>query len=115
MHVCNFMRANEIYYIYMYVCMYVCIVFLIGGASRHIPPTPILVRSGDTVVMSAESRYCFHGIPCVLPPEFDAVYDLIENGLKTGGNGGSGGDSVRLNSTGASSDVLEPVAGKIVM
>lgn len=45
-------------------------IFLIGGRTRQCKPTPILVRSGDAVIMSGESRCCFHGIPLILPPEF---------------------------------------------
>ena len=31
-------------------------IFLIGGRSRSDPPTPLLVRSGDVIVMARESR-----------------------------------------------------------
>ncbi len=31
-------------------------VFLIGGATRDVPPTALLLRSGDVVVMSGEKR-----------------------------------------------------------
>jgi hypothetical protein len=44
-------------------------VFLLGGRTKDIPPVPILVRSGDVVVMSGESRYCYHGVPHILSPE----------------------------------------------
>jgi len=39
------------------------IVFLIGGRTRDIIPTPIFIRSGDVVIMSGESRYCYHSVP----------------------------------------------------
>lgn len=53
-------------------------IFLIGGRTRQTPPTPILVRSGDAVIMSGESRYCFHGIPLILPPDFQPLTDNIQ-------------------------------------
>lgn len=34
-----------------------------GGRTKETPPTALFVRSGDVVIMSGESRYCFHGIP----------------------------------------------------
>eukprot|EP01035_Chromulina_nebulosa_P027545 gene27545-36244_t len=45
-------------------------IFLIGGRSKEDKPVPILVRSGDVLIMSGESRYCFHGVPCILPHTF---------------------------------------------
>lgn len=42
-------------------------VFLLGGRTKATKPIPILLRSGDVVIMSGESRYCYHGIPCLLP------------------------------------------------
>ena len=41
-------------------------IFLLGGRSKDIAPVPILLRSGDVVVMSGESRYCYHGVPVIL-------------------------------------------------
>ena len=48
-------------------------IFLIGGRDRTVAPTPILVRSGDAVIMSRESRYCFHGVPLILPADFQPL------------------------------------------
>lgn len=45
-------------------------IFLIGGRDRRTRPVPVLLRSGDAVVMSGESRYCYHGVPCILPVNF---------------------------------------------
>jgi len=39
------------------------IVFLIGGRTRTTPPVALFVRSGDIVIMSGESRYCYHSVP----------------------------------------------------
>lgn len=42
-------------------------VFLIGGLTRDIAPIPILLRSGDVVVMSGPAcRRAYHGIPRIL-------------------------------------------------
>ncbi|KAJ2778759.1 hypothetical protein H4R18_004414 [Coemansia javaensis] len=42
-------------------------VYLIGGRTRDVEPTPLLLRSGDALVMCGESRLAFHGVPRVLP------------------------------------------------
>lgn len=36
-------------------------IFLMGGIEKSVPPTPVLLRTGDIVVMSGHSRLCFHG------------------------------------------------------
>jgi alkylated DNA repair protein alkB family protein 1 len=46
-------------------------VFLLGGRTKATLPTPILVRSGDTVVMAGESRHCYHGVPVILSQEVE--------------------------------------------
>ncbi|TBU29048.1 hypothetical protein BD311DRAFT_662034 [Dichomitus squalens] len=51
-------------------------VFLIGGLTRDDPPTPILLRSGDAVVMSGPAcRRAYHGVPRILegtlPPHLE--------------------------------------------
>lgn len=38
-------------------------VFLVGGPSRKDQPIPLLLQSGDVVVMSGPSRRVFHGVP----------------------------------------------------
>lgn len=40
-------------------------IFLIGGHQREDEATPILLNSGDVLVMSAESRLCYHAVPRV--------------------------------------------------
>lgn len=32
-----------------------------GGETRDTPPTPLLLRSGDVVVLSGAARRCYHG------------------------------------------------------
>lgn len=44
-------------------------IFLIGGASLDDEPTPILLESGDIIVMSNKSRSYYHGIPKILHSE----------------------------------------------
>jgi len=39
------------------------IVFMIGGRTRSTPPVALFVRSGDVVIMSGESRFCYHSVP----------------------------------------------------
>ncbi|KAJ7172566.1 hypothetical protein C8R46DRAFT_1086422 [Mycena filopes] len=42
-------------------------VFLIGGSTRDTEPIPILLRSGDVVIMSGPAcRRAFHGVPRIL-------------------------------------------------
>eukprot|EP01137_Pigoraptor_chileana_P000242 Opistho-2@36098 len=41
-------------------------IFLLGGPSRCDPAVPILIRSGDIVVMAGQSRLCYHGVPRIL-------------------------------------------------
>ncbi|KAF8231323.1 hypothetical protein L208DRAFT_1470560 [Tricholoma matsutake] len=52
-------------------------IFLIGGLTRDAEPTPILLRSGDVVIMSGpECRRAYHGVPRILegtlPPHLQA-------------------------------------------
>ncbi|KAL3761998.1 hypothetical protein ACHAW5_008222 [Stephanodiscus triporus] len=46
-------------------------IFLLGGRSRQDIPTAILLRAGDCMVMSGNSRGYFHGVPSVLSNELD--------------------------------------------
>jgi alkylated DNA repair protein alkB family protein 1 len=42
-------------------------VFLIGGLTRDVAPIPILLRSGDIVIMSGPAcRRAYHGVPRIL-------------------------------------------------
>jgi alkylated DNA repair protein alkB family protein 1 len=41
-------------------------IFLIGGNRKDIQPIPILLKSGDIIIMSGESRLVYHGIAIVL-------------------------------------------------
>ncbi|VVC28365.1 Hypothetical protein CINCED_3A024648 [Cinara cedri] len=50
-------------------------IFLIGGHSLDDKPTAVLLRSGDIIIMSKESRLCYHGVPKVLSPKNDQDYN----------------------------------------
>ncbi|KAG8229908.1 hypothetical protein J437_LFUL009772 [Ladona fulva] len=42
-------------------------VFLLGGKTKDEEPVAMLIKSGDVVIMSGESRLCYHGIPLIVP------------------------------------------------
>ncbi|KAI0928030.1 hypothetical protein AcV5_005724 [Taiwanofungus camphoratus] len=68
-------------------------VFLIGGLARDVEPVPILLRSGDVVIMSGPAcRRAYHGIPRILEdtlaPHFeggdaDSDWRVYEEYLRT--------------------------------
>ncbi|KAM3919494.1 nucleic acid dioxygenase ALKBH1 [Leptodactylus fuscus] len=41
-------------------------IFLLGGLSREIAPTPMMMHSGDIMVMSGASRLLYHAVPRIL-------------------------------------------------
>lgn len=41
-------------------------IFLIGGRTKEEKPTGVFLRSGDIVVMSKESRLCYHAVPRIM-------------------------------------------------
>ena len=41
-------------------------IFLIGGLTRNVTPTAVLLRSGDVVVLAGPARRSFHGVPRIL-------------------------------------------------
>ena len=57
-------------------------VFLLGRDSREEMPTAILLKAGDCMVLSGESRGYFHGVPTIL--EYDEEND--SNDLESKGN-----------------------------
>lgn len=42
--------------------------FLIGGQTKQVKPLPLLLNSGDIVIMSGDSRLAYHGVPKIIPP-----------------------------------------------
>lgn len=54
-------------------------IFLIGGLTRDVVPIPILLRSGDIIVMSGPAcRRAYHGVPRILEGTLPAY---IGNGI----------------------------------
>ena len=43
-------------------------VFLVGGRSKAVQPSALLLRSGDVVIMSGSSRLAYHGVPRIISP-----------------------------------------------
>lgn len=41
-------------------------IFLLGGRTINEEPIAMFLKSGDIVVMSEESRLCYHGVPKIL-------------------------------------------------
>lgn len=46
-------------------------IFLIGGKLKSIDALPILARSGDIVIMSGNSRLCYHGVPAIISQDLE--------------------------------------------
>ncbi|KAJ0176130.1 hypothetical protein K1T71_008304 [Dendrolimus kikuchii] len=42
-------------------------IFMIGGQTKTVEPSALLLNSGDIVVMSKEARLCYHAVPRILP------------------------------------------------
>lgn len=42
-------------------------IFLMGGPSKDIQPTAVLLRSGDAVLLTGPARRSYHGVPRILP------------------------------------------------
>lgn len=41
-------------------------IFLCGGPTRDTPPLPLILRSGDVIIMSGHSRTFYHGVPRIM-------------------------------------------------
>ncbi|KAJ6638920.1 Nucleic acid dioxygenase ALKBH1 [Pseudolycoriella hygida] len=52
-------------------------IFLIGGTTKDIKPMAMLLQSGDIVVMSQESRLCYHAVPRVFKSDL-STWNLEE-------------------------------------
>lgn len=46
-------------------------VFMMGGRTKDVPPHALFLRSGDAVIMSGESRFCYHGVPAIVSEEVE--------------------------------------------
>jgi DNA alkylation damage repair protein AlkB len=45
-------------------------IFLLGGRTKNKKPIPILIKSGDVIIMAKDSRYSYHGVPAVMSHGF---------------------------------------------
>ncbi|KAK9876587.1 hypothetical protein WA026_013967 [Henosepilachna vigintioctopunctata] len=54
-------------------------IFLIGGNTLEDYVTPILIRSGDIIAMTKESRLCYHGVPKIIKDEKCSQWDDIDS------------------------------------
>ena len=60
-------------------------IFLIGGLTRSVQPLPILLRSGDIIVMSGPGcRRAYHGEPSYIKPPSSphCFFSIIEVSLE---------------------------------
>ncbi|KAG1826996.1 uncharacterized protein BJ212DRAFT_1474195 [Suillus subaureus] len=56
-------------------------IFLIGGLTRDVEPTAILLRSGDVVIMSGPAcRRAYHGVPRILEDTLPDHFSLKSDG-----------------------------------
>lgn len=68
------MRESWQVFLFFFVHFFCCFsfgqsaIFLIGGKTKQVEPVPILLRSGDVVIMSGESRLAYHGVPKIISP-----------------------------------------------
>ncbi|CAH2328453.1 nucleic acid dioxygenase ALKBH1 [Pelobates cultripes] len=42
-------------------------IYLLGGLSRELAPTPMMMHSGDIMIMAGPSRLLYHAVPRILP------------------------------------------------
>ncbi|XP_070578438.1 nucleic acid dioxygenase ALKBH1-like [Ptychodera flava] len=43
-------------------------IYLQGGKTRDVKPDAVFLKSGDVMIMSGETRWCYHSVPRILPP-----------------------------------------------
>ncbi|XP_017082012.1 nucleic acid dioxygenase ALKBH1 [Drosophila eugracilis] len=48
-------------------------IFLIGGTTLEEKPTAIYLQSGDVMIMSGESRLCYHAVPRIIKTQRDST------------------------------------------
>lgn len=54
------------------------VIFLIGGTSRDVKPVALYIRSGDVVIMGGHARYCYHGVPKMIPDSSPSFFDIAD-------------------------------------
>jgi alkylated DNA repair dioxygenase AlkB len=55
-------------------------IFLIGGFTRDVQPIPVLLRSGDAVILAGDSRRCYHGVPRIFPLKISSNREGVGGG-----------------------------------
>ncbi|RYY38190.1 hypothetical protein EON62_00560, partial [archaeon] len=75
-------------------------IFLVGGSTKQVPPIPVLLRSGDIMLLSGASRLAFHGVARVW--EGTAPADLFSNDVHSGSHGAGGAEAGCVADEGAS-------------
>lgn len=86
-------------------------VFLLGGETKAVPPTALLLRSGDVLVLSGHARRCYHGLPRIFTDRPVAPALCCGGGACSACSGG--GRDANPSSTGAcctADAVFEPFA-----
>jgi hypothetical protein len=78
-------------------------VFLIGGESRSAPPTPLLLRGGDVLVLTGPARRSYHGVP--------RVFARGERARGPGDAGGPGAGVDAAEAAAAAAEAAEAAAG----
>lgn len=53
-------------------------IFLLGGKSKDEKPTALFLKSGDIVVMSKESRLCYHAVPKIINTDINWIHMEID-------------------------------------
>lgn len=51
-------------------------IFLLGGQSKEEKPSAMFLKSGDIVVMSKESRLCYHAVPRIMKCDLEPYNDF---------------------------------------
>lgn len=63
-------------------------VFLIGCSTKDAKPVPVLLRSGDVVIMAGDCRLAYHGVPQVFPCRCTDTY----TGMGSSSGAGAGAE-----------------------
>ncbi|KAJ8045048.1 Nucleic acid dioxygenase ALKBH1 [Holothuria leucospilota] len=63
-------------------------IFLVGGLTKSVPPTPILLSSGDIIVLSSSSRLAYHGVPRILHDDSENMKKCFGKISETNGKAG---------------------------
>ncbi|WWC66508.1 alkylated DNA repair protein AlkB [Kwoniella pini CBS 10737] len=58
-------------------------ILLLGSSSRHDPPRPVILRSGDCLIMSGTGRQAYHGVPRILEGSLPAYFTPSDKDTST--------------------------------